>query len=102
MLVYVCKNLVAENERRDDPADVSIMAVHEWMMQEKQKKLGTDNEIGLKKIKEVKIDLACERPVRSVQRAFVEIEKVRKQYRLKVKEGEIIKDLKNRIEPFTV
>ena len=62
LLVYICKNSIEEDERHDDPALVSAMAVHEWVMKVPEKPFGADSEEGLKRLKAVKIDLGGVRP----------------------------------------
>ena len=53
--------------------------------------LATEDPEGIKKLRALKIVLTGEEGVRNVQRAFIELDDVRRKYRLLTAENEIIK-----------
>ena len=55
----------------------------------------------LKAVKAVKISLTGEEGVRSVQRAFIELDEIKTKYRLRTNESEIIKWVAYNIQPKT-
>ena len=99
LLGYVCQKAIPKKYRNKDPSKVRAQVIHDWVMTRETNRLGAEDGDGLKKLKAVKIDLGGEGGVRSVQMAFIEIEKIRTEYKLQIKEEEIIKNLQYAIKP---
>ena len=72
---------------------------HDWVMTRQKKRLGAEDGDGLKNLKTVRIDLSGEGGERSVQQAFIEIGKIRKEYGLQISEEEIIKNQMFELKP---
>ena len=99
LLEYVCRRALPKKYRSKNPATVSAQVIHDWVMTRKSNRLGAEDGNGLKKLKATRIDLSGENGVRSVQTAFIEIGKIRKEYNLQIKEEEIIKNLMYELKP---
>ena len=99
LLTYVCLNKLPKKHRSKNPATVSAQVIHDWVMQRKKNRLGAEDGDGLKKLKAVRIDLSGEEGERSVQQAFIEIGKIRKEYNLQIGEEEIIKNQMFELKP---
>ena len=89
LLEDVCKHLLKEEYRSDNPAEVSTLVIHRWAMKQPVVALGKSESEGIAKIKAIKINLGKNmRAVRNVQRAFINVVEIRKKYHLQTIERE--------------
>ena len=88
-----------KKHRSKNPATVKASLIHQWVMKRKTNRLGAENEAGLKKLRAVRIDLSGDKGTRSVQMTFIEIRKLRKEYKLRIKAEEIIINLIYELKP---
>ena len=101
LVEYVCRRALPKAYRSNDPATVSAKVIHDWVMTRGKNRLGAEDGMGLKKLKAIRIDLGGENGTRSVQMAFIEIRKIRKEYNLQIKEEEIIKNQMYELKPIS-
>ena len=101
LLEYICRKGLKKRYRSKNPATVPAARIHKWVMRKKRNRLGAEDGEGLKKLKAVRIDLSGEGGVRSVQTAFIEIRKIRKEHKIQLKEEEIIKNLGYELKPLS-
>lgn len=92
LLLYICQYELAKKHRTNNPAKVSALTVHRWvMMKHKKGKLEMGDSEGIKRLKSLKLALNGHAGVRGVQNLFIQIDKTRKHFRLKTSEKPIIK-----------
>ena len=99
LLMYICKYELDEEYQTSDPAKVSALAIHRWVMACERGELEMEDSEGVKKLKNLKLELTGEGGVRSVQTLFMTVDKTRTHYRLNTAEKEIIKWLTWNINP---
>ena len=99
LLSYVCKHLLSPRYRTDKPESVSALAIHRWALGRTKAVIATDDNKGIKEIKALRIALSGEFGVRNVQKVFMELAEIRRKYRLKTNEKEIVKWLSYNITP---
>ena len=102
LLVYICKYELDEEYQTDDPAKVSALAIHRWVMACEKGELEMEDSEGIKKLKGLKLEITGEGGVRGVQTLFMTVDKTRKHYRLNTTEEQIIKWLTWNIQPTKV
>ena len=90
LLLYICMHELPREARTNRPEDVDALAVHEWVMKEEAVGLGAENGEGLSKLRTLKCDIGSCQGVREVQQMFIKIRRIRKLYRLKTKQRQII------------
>ena len=102
LLMYICTRGLKKRYRTKDPTRVSAARVHDWVMKRKKNVLGLEDEDGLKKLKALRLNITGENGVRSVQTTFIEVDKIRTQYRLKKKQEYIVKELVREMMPLEI
>lgn len=101
LVEYVCRRALPKKHRSNDLETVNTQVMHNWVMTREENRLGVEDELGLKKLKTVRIDLEGESGTRSVQTAFIEIEKIRKEYHPQIKKEEITKNQMYEFKPIS-
>ena len=101
LLAYICKHLLKKKHRTSKPEKVKAIVIHRWVMKRHRTALDAENNEGIKEVKNIKITLTGEAGVRSVQRAFIQLDEIKTKYRLRTNESEIIKWVTYNIEPKT-
>ena len=100
LLAYICKHLLAEEKRTDNPENVRAIVIHRWVMKRTAEAfLSAEINEGMKKVKALKLELSGEQGVKNVQRAFINLTEIREKYRLKTKEKEIVRVMAYNIKP---
>ena len=97
--MYICRFELPRNQRHKRPELVDARHIHDWVMRKRRNDLGAEDEEGIRKFRELKCNLGDADAVRSVQRMFIEVRRLRKLYRMKTKEKTIIGWLLRNIEP---
>ena len=102
LLMYICRYELPRRYRTRRPDRVDAMAVHNWVMKRQDYDLDAEDEEGITKIKELTCDISGGGGVRAVQQLFIEVRKIRRLYRLKTAEKQIISWLSYKLKPESV
>ena len=102
LLVYICKHELPKRYRTNRPELVDAKAVHDWVMKPRVKNIETEDKEGIASLKKLTCDLGGENGVREVQQMFIQVNKIRRLYRLKTHQKTIIQWLVSKIKPRSV
>ena len=98
-LMYVCNHELPRKYRTKRPERVSARAVHDWVMRERQNDLGAEDDEGIKKLRNLKLSLNGGDAIRQVQQLFINVRKIRRLYRLRTTQKQIIRWILKNITP---
>ena len=99
LLLYICKFELPWRYRTSRPEEVDALAVHEWAMKTSKSSLDAEDEEGITLLRKLVCNLGGANGVREVQNLFIS---VRKLYRLKTTQKQIITWLGYNIKPTRV
>ena len=102
LLVYICKHELPKRYRTNRPELVDAKAVHDWVMKPRVKNIETEDKEGIASLKKLTCDLGGENGIREVQQMFIQVNKIRRLYRLKTHQKTIIQWLVSKIKPRSV
>ena len=91
LLLYVCKHELPRRHRTKCPENVDALAIHKWAMAADKEELEAESDEGLAKLRKLKCTIGGGKGVREVQQLFIQVRKLRKLYRLKTSQRQIIK-----------
>ena len=99
LLEYVCRRMLKPKYQSKDPDEVPAIVVHRWVMGVKEKVIDIEDNEGVKQLKNIAIALTGDQGVRNVQQAFIKVDELQSEFRLKIKEDQIVKWLSYKIKP---
>ena len=99
LLQYICRFEIAKKYRTSHPENVDALAVHEWAMKTSKSSLDAEDEEGITLIRDLVCNLGGVNGVREVQNLFIQVRRLRKLYRLKTTQRQIITWLAYKIKP---
>ena len=102
LLIYICRYELPKRYRTNRPENVEAKAVHDWVMGHRAPEIDAEDSEGISQLKKLTCNLGGENGVREVQQMFIQVRKIRKLYRLKTTQKEIIRWLVSKIQPKTV
>ena len=102
LLKYVCKHSLPKAQRCKRPENVSARAVHHWALLVGTPSTTLDKNTGIAALKALTCNISGEYSVRNVQTLFIDVDKIRKKYKVKTSKKEIIKWISYNIKPETV
>ena len=99
LLIYVCKHELPVEFRTKRPERVSARTINDWVMQERKNDIGAEDDEGIKKLRNLKLSLNGGDTIRQVQQLFINVRKIRRLYRLRTNQKQIIRWILKNVTP---
>ena len=90
LLLYICRYELSKRYRTNRPSKVDAMAVHEWVMSLPEGLVEAEDNEGIRQLRALTCNLGGKNGVREVQQLFVKVRKLRRLYRLRTTQRQII------------